>query len=380
MIKVGFGVTQLARGLKNSSLDGIGHYTKEIVHAVLESPKVDLYPFSFGREFQSKIAGKDVAVLNRFDFDVLKGLLLPPLRLSDINGEKVDIIHASDHLVPYVNNVPIVATLMDAIPLSNPEMLSNKLFSLTKIKLLLWRSLSRRADHIITISEYSKTEISKWFDIPLDKISVIPLAVDSRFFNEILPEERIRIRKSFNIPENFFLSVGTLQPRKNIKRILAAMRLLPNSVKKCYPLVIVGRDGWGVESFQDEIEQAEKEGWCIRLNRVSDIELRALLQSACALVFPSLLEGFGLPVLEAFASRTPVITSNTTSLPEASNGAALLVDPNSEYEISSAMLRVLNETDLIKSNVEKGYKHAKSMTWHRCAQETIAVYQQLVRK
>lgn len=380
MIKVGFGVTQLARGIKGSGVDGIGHYTQELVSALSVDSDVDLFPFSFGCDLPSKFAGKDIATLNRFDFDVLKGLLLPPLRMSSVSGEKVDLIHATDHLVPYVRNVPLVATLMDAIPLSNPEMLSNKLFSMHKVKVSLWRQVSRRADRIITISEYSKTEISKWFDIPLEKISVVPLAVDSRFFNEISPEERMRIRQALNVPESYFLSVGTLQPRKNIKRVLAAMRMLPDDVKKSNPLVIVGRDGWGVESLQAEIEQATKEGWCIRLHRVNDLELRALLQSTKALVFPSLLEGFGLPVLEAFASRTPVITSNTTSLPEASNGAALLVDPTNEHDISSAMLSVLNDVALIESNINKGYNHAKNMTWHKCAKETVAIYHELVKK
>lgn len=380
MIKVGFGVTQLARGLKCKGVDGIGHYTQELVNALLERSEIDLFPFSFGYDFPSKIANKNIATLNRFDFDVVKGFLLPHLRMNSVQGKKVDLIHATDHIVPYVKNVPLVATLMDAIPLSNPEMLSNKFLSLSKAKVSLWRRVSRRADRIITISEYSKTEISKWFDIPLEKISVVPLAVDSRFFNIILPEECMRIRQELNVPDSYFLSVGTLQPRKNIKRVLAAIRMLPDKVKKSTPLVIVGRSGWGVENLQAEIEQATKEGWCIWLHRLNDLELRALLQSAKALVFPSLAEGFGLPVLEAFASRTPVITSNTTSLPEASNGAALLVDPTNEDDIYSAMLTVLNDSTLIESNIDSGYKHAKLMTWQKCAKETVAVYHELIKK
>lgn len=380
MIKVGFGITQLVKGLSFSGVDGIGHYTQELVSALSRHSEIDLFPFSFGFDLPSTFANKHIATLNRFEFDVVKGMLIPPLRMNGIQGEKVDLIHATDHLVPYVRNVPLVATLMDAIPLSNPEMLSSKFYSLSKVKASLWRQVSRRADHIITISEYSKTEISKWFDIPLERISVVPLAVDSRFFDVILPEERMRIRQALNVPESYFLSVGTLQPRKNIKRVLAAMRMLPDDIKKSTPLVIAGRDGWGVESLQVEIEQAAKEGWCIRLHRVSDLELRALLQSAKALVFPSLSEGFGLPVLEAFASRTPVITSNTTSLPEASNGAALLIDPTSEGDIYSAMLTALRDTDLIESNIDKAYKHAKQMTWQKCAQGTVAVYHELINK
>jgi len=377
MIKVGFGVTQLARGVNGSGIDGIGHYTQELLKALSEYSEIDLVPFSFGFDLPTSFLGKDVVTLRRFDVEVAKGLFFPPLRMHNIKGEKVDLIHATDHLVPYVKNVPLLATLMDAIPLSNPEVLSHKFPILINAKISLWKRISRRADRVITISEYSKTEISKWFDIPLNKISVIPLAVDSRFFNIITPEERLKIRQVLNVPESYFLSIGTLQPRKNIGRVLAAMRMLPDDIKKSNPIVIVGRVGWGVENLQLEIEQAEKEGWCIRLHRISDFELRALLQSAKGLVFPSLAEGFGLPVLEAFASRTPVITSNTTSLPEASNGAALLVDPTNVCEISAAILKILNDQAYVKDCVDRGYKHALQMTWKKCAEETITVYREL---
>lgn len=380
MVKVAYGVTQLARGISGSGVDGIGHYTQELIRALSVHSEVDLVPFSFGFGLEPSHINHNVKTLGRFDLEVLKGLLVPTLRMNSIQGERVDLIHATDHLVPYVKGVPLVATLMDAIPLSNPECVSSKFRLLTQAKIALWKKISRRADRIITISEYSKSEISKWFEIPLDRISVIPLGVDLRFFNVITPDVGKKIRESLNIPESYFLSVGTLQPRKNIGRILEAMRILPDYVKKANPIVIVGSNGWGMESIQLEIERAEQEGWCIRLRRVSDLELRALLQLAKGLVFPSLAEGFGLPVLEAFASRTPVITSNTTSLPEASNGAALLVDPTSVDDISAALLRILNDEIFVKDCIEKGYKHAAQMTWQKCAEDTIGIYNQLIEK
>jgi glycosyltransferase involved in cell wall biosynthesis len=380
MIKVGFGVTQLARGMGGAGIDGIGHYTHELLNALSGNHDVDLFPFSFGYYIQQPLCNKHVTILGRFDVEVVKGVLLPALRMNSIRGQKVDLIHATDHLVPYVKDVPLVATLMDAIPLSNPECMSSKYPLITKAKIALWKKISRRADRVITISEYSKTEISRWFDIHPNQISVIPLAVDVRFFTVIAVDERKKIRQSLNVPENYFLSVGTLQPRKNIGRVLAAMRMLSDDIKKTNPLVIVGRIGWGVENLLPEIDQAVKEGWCIRLNRITDVELRALLQSAKGLVFPSLAEGFGLPVLEAFASRTPVITSNTTSLPEASNGAALLVDPTSVDEISAAMQRVLTDDIFIQECIDKGYKHAQQMTWQKCAKDTVSVYHELIKK
>lgn len=377
MIRIGFGVTQFARGSAGLGIDGIGHYTHELGNALSIIPDVDIFPFSFGYKMEVLFCKKPVAKFARFDFELLKGMLIPSLCIKGIPGAKIDLIHATDHLIPFVKSVPLVATLMDAIPLSNPECVGGRHHWLNKVKLILWKMSARRADHIITISEYSKTEISRWFDIPLNRISVIPLGVDSRFFEVISTKDRMDVLNRHNVPKNYFLSVGTLQPRKNLSRVLAAMRMLPDAIKKETPLVIVGRVGWDVDDLLLEIEQAQLEGWCIKLDRISDFDLRALLQSANALVFPSLAEGFGLPVLEAFASRTLVITSNTTSLPEVSNGAAILIDPLNVVELSEALIRVLNEKDSMQDLIERGYKNATSMTWARCAEKTVEVYRKL---
>lgn len=374
MISVGFGVTQFVRGHQQSKLDGIGHYTIELLKEMSNQPDVKLVPFSFAFDHQKTLSGHSVKVLNSFRAEVLKGALFPPIRMHDVAGEGVDLIHATDHLTPYVKGVPLVATLMDAIPLVHPEWSGIDQSSWNKTKIYFWKKIARRANQIITCSQYSKTEISEYFEIELDKISVVPLGVDNRFFEQLPIHSIQSVLQAFQINQPFFLHVGTLQPRKNIVRLITAMRALPESVRKAHCLVIVGRLGWGMGTYLDEIERAEKEGWCKHLNYVGDLELRALLQSAKALMIPSLAEGFGLPVLEGFASRVPVLTSNTTSLPEVSCGASLMFDPMNVDEIMLAMLRVINEPRQMDAMVSRGLAYAKQMSWEQCAQGTIAVY------
>jgi glycosyltransferase involved in cell wall biosynthesis len=374
MISVGFGVTQLSRGQLQNNLDGIGHYSFELLNALNHEPEVSLELFSFGSKPQEDLAGQSVKLLNSFRIEVLKGLLFPPYRMHDVKGCSVDLIHATDHLTPYVKGVPLVATLMDAIPLVHPHWVGTHHSTWNKTKNYFWKKMARRSNQVITCSEYSKKEISEHFEIALDKISVVPLGVNHRFFDRVSAQSVLHVLQSFQINQPFFLHVGTLQPRKNIERLLAAMRALPELIRKTHCLVIVGRLGWGCDALEDEIARAEKAGWCCYLKYVSDLELRALLQSAKALMIPSLAEGFGLPVLEGFASRVPVLTSNTTSLPEVSQGASLMFDPMNVDEIMHAMMSVINEPEKMAALVSRGYTYAKQMSWKQCAQGTLAVY------
>jgi len=377
-MKVAFGVTLLAKGQANSGIDGIGHYVKELHHSIQNNQSVELMPYSFGYEYIDTNFEVKTKKLSVYYQHLISGFFIPPLRIQRFKHEAVDLVHATDHLVPLVKSVPLVATIMDAIPLSFPESLGNRNGYVSKAKFAFWAYVTRRADRIITISEYSKNEISEYFKIPLDRISVVPLAVESRFFTKIPDADKVSIRKTLNVPDHFFLSVGTLQPRKNLSRVLEAMKLLPLNLRKESPLVVVGRVGWSVQDLEKKIDEAVQEGWCIRLNRISDFELRVLMQSANALIFPSLAEGFGLPVLEAYASKLPVITSNTTSLPEVSSGSAILVNPINIKEIYEAIRFVLDNKSAIEPMVESGFNHALNMSWSKCAESTISIYKQLI--
>jgi len=376
-LKVGFGLTQYFRGQSTHGNDGIGIYSDFLYHALSKDENIKLMPYSFGWQSQNESLKNEVNVVDKYGLHLIKSLINPFQNRFTSANWKPDIIHATDHLIPAVKGVPVLSTVMDAIPLSNPEWVGRKVFSSKAINFFVWKKTVKLADRIITCSHYSKNEISKYFDIDPSIINVIPLAVDKSFYEMIDPDVRTeRLNYYQLINKQFYISIGTLQPRKNIIRVLKAMRLLPKELRHQYPLVIVGRLGWSYEQDEIEILQAVSEGWCVWLKRVTDFDVKVLLQSATALIFPSLSEGFGLPVLEAFASQTPVITSNTTSLPEVCGDAALLVNPESVEEISSALIKILSP-EIANQLVIKGLIRSKQFSWGRTADETLKQYQSM---
>jgi alpha-1,3-rhamnosyl/mannosyltransferase len=289
-------------------------------------------------------------------------------------ANKIDLFHAPDHLIPRLSKIPVVATVMDAIPLVHPEWTSKRL---RVYKNMVFRKMARSAQRIITISEYSKADIVHYFGIPPERISVTYLAANPVYSQPVAPEVRRAALQKYGLEQGFFLFVGTIQPRKNVARILEAHRMLPIQMQKACPMVIVGRNGWGSDEILPDLHALQERGCGRWLDDVKDEELHALLQSARALVYPSLYEGFGLPVLEGFAAGLPVISSNTTSIPEVAADAAMLVNPERTEEIAAAMQRLAEDDALAVDMAERGRKRVKEFSWAACARQTLDVYRNL---
>jgi glycosyltransferase involved in cell wall biosynthesis len=379
-VKVGFGTTALARSIAHGGVDGIGSYTREVGRALLAQGDVDLVPAGY-RAF----VGEDVfpgarppVNLGRHSVATMLGAVSPWTYVDEkgLAAEGVDLFHATDHLIPKLSSIPVVATLMDAIPLSNPEWTTMTLAPLSR---WLLRRSGTWADHVITISEFSKQAIVEHFRIAAERISVVPLGVHPRFFERIDPSARAEVLQRLGLPERFFLCLGTLQPRKNVERIVDAHARLPADMRREIPLVIVGRAGWGCESLVARLQAIEAEGTVRWLQYLPDFDVRALMQSASALVFASLCEGFGLPVVEAFASGLPVVASNTTSVPEVAADAAVLVDPSNADEIADAMRLVVDDSTKAETLREAGLARARKLNWQACAEKTMTVYRSVLR-
>jgi alpha-1,3-rhamnosyl/mannosyltransferase len=264
---------------------------------------------------------------------------------------------------------------MDVIPLSHPHFIKTKS---RFIKPYLWKKLTQRANHIITISDFSKNEIVSAMGYPEENITSIPLGVDARYFERLPNEEIQKTLDALQITRPFFLCIGSIQPRKNLGRILRAHASLPNNLAKEFPLVIAGKLAWDDGQTLYEIEKGISEQRCVWVNYVSDLEKRCLLQTSMGMVFTSLYEGFGLPILEAFASQTPVLTSNCTSMPEVAGGSALLVDPLNIESIRDGLLELLNNQTKVQDLKMSGLQRAKLFTWDRVATDTQKVYQSLL--
>ncbi len=241
-----------------------------------------------------------------------------------------------------------------------------------------FRILLTRGTHtctrVITLSKHAKSEIGHFLgERYLAKVSVIPAAAGPEFAIPCSDAFKQQVRARYELPDRYLLVVATVEPRKNLVTLLDAYVQLKNQLgASCPPLLIVGRKGWNCDDILGYM--AELEDMVRFPGYVSDEELIALYQMATCLVFPSLYEGFGLPVLEAMAAGCPVITSMTSSLPEVAGDAALLVDPLNAQEIATAMQRVLQDEDLRRRIVHDGYRRAASFSWEETARMTREAY------
>jgi glycosyltransferase involved in cell wall biosynthesis len=369
-VKVAFGTTLLDRGLNNpkqDGIDGIGQYCQELLeqYPKLANPP-SIAPYSFGQT-QSQCGATLLPSYSKH----VKGVL------SHIDPEAffkdVDLIHATDQFIPIANK-PLLATVMDVIPLSHPQFLKSQS---RYLKSFIWKKLTQRADRIITISEFSKTEITKYLGFSDNQIDVIPLGVDERYLQKISEIDKKIALKDLGITSPFFLFIGSIQPRKNLVRLLEAHAKLPRSLAKEYPLVIAGKLAWDDGQTLAAIQQAVSEGRAQWLNYISENQKLCLLQSATALAFVSLYEGFGLPITEAFASELPVITSNRTSMPEVVKDAGILVDPENMQQITDALLSLIEDNNLANNLKALGKQRSQLFSWEENAKRTLSIYQQM---
>ncbi|MFK8398803.1 glycosyltransferase family 4 protein [Pseudomonas sp. BGr12] len=382
-MRVGLGATQWARGTLAGHLDGIGVYTKALWeslhrHEVQPGSEFVCKTYAFGNRMPDLKCGRPEVLANHFPVHALCSTVFgAPRRQSEALRQQIDLFHATDHHIPRLRGIPVVANVMDLIPLLHPEWVSPRLRS---AKNWLFGQTVRGSDHIITISEYSKRDLIEHLGVAAERISVTPLGVDPVYFERIEEAALMQVLQENALRPGFFLCVGTLQPRKNLERVLTAHQSLPAHLRKAHPLVVVGRAGWRAETLIPQLRALESRGEGRWLDYLPRNGVLALLQSASAVVFPSLYEGFGLPVIEAFAARCPVITSNTTSLPEVAGDAALLVDPLDESAIAAAMNEVLAAPDQTAARVQRGVLRARTYSWDACGYHTLDVYRRVIQQ
>jgi len=247
----------------------------------------------------------------------------------------------------------------------------------TKRLMFRWimRRSARRAARIITISKSTADDVIRVLGLPKEKLSVVPLGV-SAAYRPITDEQVLRevcARYSL-VPHEYLLYVGVLEPRKNVPRLLHAYALLRKSGVR-HPLVLVGRRGWKYDDVFRTLEALRLGNDVVFTNHVPEGDLPALYCGARVFVYPSIYEGFGLPVLEAMACGTPVVTSNISSMPEVAGDAALLIEPRDHEQMASAIESVLVDEGLRQSLRERGLKRASVYTWDKTARETLKVYE-----
>lgn len=360
-MRVGFDVSKIF-----GPRDGVARYSASLLQALAEeaeerggTPALRLY--SLGAEADSRAWKR---LLDELPGDVRKGPGRWPRR-SDL-----DLFHIPSFSDPSCFGGPVVFTIHDLTFLTHPEfhLPDNR----NQCLLGTLRAVSRRAT-ILAVSEATAKEVRKWFVLPEDRLRVVYEAASPVFVvleGAELDAARERLAERFGLDGPFVLSVGSLEPRKNVARLVEAYGLLDAELRSTTPLVLVGGSSW-------KMEAAFGGAWpdfVRRLGAVEEEELVSLYNVASAVAYPSLVEGFGLPVVEAMACGTPVLTSNTSSLAEVGGGAALCVDPTDVSAIRGGLEALLRDGALRSRHRQAGLARAAGFSWRTAAKEVIEIY------
>jgi glycosyltransferase involved in cell wall biosynthesis len=341
----------------NQSLTGVGHYTLELAQALARISPDDRF------ELVSPSPSLN-GLSRRFWWQVG----LPRY----IRRSGFSVFHGTNYSVPLLKTCPTVVTIHDLSLLLWPQTHAQHLARRARWRLPL---MARRADAIIVPSQSIRTEVCEHLAIDEEKITVIPEAPRASFRPMA---ETAAVRRRLNISDDFILFVGTIEPRKNLLTLVRAFgEIIRNSA--CHTqLVIAGDEGWLTGELHGFLKNADFRERVRLVGYLADNDLRALYSSCRVFVYPSLYEGFGLPLLEAMACGAPVVTSNIPSIRETVGDAALLVSPTDVDELARSITRLLENGDEREQRSAEGKQHASKFSWDKAAAATLEVYRQVI--
>jgi glycosyltransferase involved in cell wall biosynthesis len=354
---IGTYVTNLVRGLARIDRD---HEYTLICH-----PYDEEFVRSLGSNFRAlpDLAG---------NYSVREQFAIP----YDLWRAKIDLFHAPHYVLPPLVATRSVVTIHDCIHLRFPQYLPNRIAH--AYAQYFMATAAKKASRILTVSEASKRDIIHFLRTPASKIEVVLNGFDERLTTPT-DDEMARVRDRFQLDGPFVLYAGNIKPHKNVDRLIEAFAMLRTRGLENVTLLIIGDEISKYSSLRRLVHRHQIRQQVRFLGFVSTDTLAALYRLARAFVFPSLYEGFGLPPLEAMASGTPVITSNTSSLPEVVGDAALLIDPLNTEELADAMVRVLTDDALRADLVKRGFERVKQFSWDASVRRTHDIYLDVAR-
>ena len=368
-----------ARAAKWYRGTGIGTYTYQLAKNVSQMDKLNDYLLFFPDEnltdfdIEENIDIKNIADIKKENF--WEEIDIPNL-LSN-TGIDIYLVPQNGIGLPVEKTCPFVITLHDVIPYRMQETVGPQYLKIFKNEV---PEIIKRCDAIITVSEFSKKDILNTFDFPQDKIFTTHLAAEDIYFPRNKMKCREFISTNYNIKENFILYVGGFSPRKNIKGLIKAFSMIKPSLTSSYKLVILGKKGRSYYEYRD---------YAISLNLKEDViftgyvpvnELPIFYNAAEIFCYPSFYEGFGLPPIEAMACGTPTIASNSTSIPELLEDAAIYIDPYNPWDIGEKLLNLLDNENLRYDMYFKGLKQSNKFSWKKTGLETIEILKTIANK
>jgi glycosyltransferase involved in cell wall biosynthesis len=360
---------------------GVGQYVRSLVNGMLEQDASNEYTLiTSGRTTKehsfpiaNNVRSRNIYIPDRY-LNILWYRWRVPLYANIFTGP-ADIYHGLDFgLPPLTGKARKVVTVYDLAFLQHPETAVPSLAAyLNKV---VPESVAA-ADVVAAISHATKQALIDHYRTPQEKITVIPCGIAPHYQRIEDPAILEATRRKFDLNGPIVLSVGTLEPRKNHLGLIKAFYEVQQNKEHSAILAIVGGKGWLYEETQRTVTELKLEDKVRFLGRISDLELITLYSLADVFAFPSFFEGFGMPPLEAMACGAPVITSNTSSLPEITGDAAMLVDPYDTHAIANAIFRILGDEQLQERLRQKGFLQAQKYTWPKAAHKMLSVYQKL---
>jgi glycosyltransferase involved in cell wall biosynthesis len=351
---------------------GIGTYIRNVLrqlarldteseYVLICNPADANLPGQLGRNFRA-------VTTEAAPYSVREQLAIPAI----LRRERPDLFHTPHYVLPPLARCPSVVTIHDCIHLTFPQYLPNR-FAYAYAHTFMW-SAAHRSVRILTVSEASKRDILRFFEVPEEKITVIYNAIDERFGVAPPDEEIARVQERYQLFDDFILYAGNIKPHKNLERLIEAFHQLRSEGFDRLDLLIIGDEISKYATLRRAVHRYKLHKAVRFLGFVPDRTLAVLYRLARVFVFPSLYEGFGLPPLEAMASGTPVVTSNVSSLPEVVGDAAVLIDPYDPAAIADGVRQVLTTPSLRADLIARGLAKVREYSWERSVARVRQIY------
>jgi len=360
---------------------GIGVYIRELVSHLSDIDKKNQYfvivnKYSDGSFIPSAdnftILASSITRKHYFIKDLWNLFFLPFL----LKANNIDLYFNPRYVLPiFKGNIKMVVTMHDMIALLFPEIWPG--ISGFRIRNYIKYS-SQRADIIITISNWAKKDIVRILNVPKDKVKVILCGINKKLFKPIPDLSMQRsVKRKYGIRKNFILTVGPLGTRKNHNRLIDAYSILPEYVKEDYQLIIAGEKKGTYNKLLIKASKTCLADDIVFTGFIPEKEIPMVINAASLFIFPSIYEGFGIPLLEAMACGTPILASNVSSIPEVAGDAALLFDPYNINEMANKIDRVINDKELRQKLVQRGFERIKKYSWKNTAKEILGVFEEV---
>lgn len=366
---------------------GIGNYTLMLIQQLAEFDKINEYVIYIDRVDDQQVLPKQanftVKILSPSNYLLWEQIALP----LAVNKDKIEVLHCTANTAPLIlsSQIRLISTVHDIMYLYNsnkmpqPKSMYQKMGKLYR-KIMVPASF-QRVDAIITVSHYSKLDIMSYFPaLPEEKIFVTYEAANEKFRSVDKDAARKRITTEMGIIGTYIFALAGADPRKNTETVIK--NFIQLKAHRCigHKLVLTGLPGWRNSKYYEIVRNAGMEDDIVFTGYISEEQLVDLYNCAEFFLYPSRYEGFGLPILEAMACGTPVITSNVTSIPEIAGDAAVLIEPTNKEQLNKAIVKMLDDGSLKNDMIKKGFEQSAKFSWRKMAIDTLAIYEGLMQE